>query len=271
MPKAWLIRVVIDAVRDACRRTGFFQVRFFALPPDEKKKLDATTTIGRRGYDVLASQSYHVDTLPDLKEGFYVGHDVPLGDPKAQTRRFFMGPNVWPEPEVLGRSDFRDPAEAYFEAVHGLALKMLELIEGTLPYGKGIFREFAAGHTVSVLRMLHYPPAPPPRNSPGGGKKQQLGAGAHIDFGAITVLLQDEHPGLEVLDPETKYKSTCSVHRVINKAPTDRYSAVFFYDGALDCPLTPLNQLVEEREDVLTVEKHTIKRITDSYGPAQKS
>ena len=77
---------IIEDVRAACVSTGFFQITghgiprqlqqeifdaaaaFFALPFDEKKKLDAKTTIGHRGYDVLASQSYEADVLPDLKE-----------------------------------------------------------------------------------------------------------------------------------------------------------------------------------------------------------
>ena len=77
---------IITDVRAACISTGFFQITghgiplslqkdifeaaaaFFALPYDEKKKLDAKNTIGHRGYDVLASQSYEVDVMPDLKE-----------------------------------------------------------------------------------------------------------------------------------------------------------------------------------------------------------
>ncbi|KAI0009450.1 putative 2OG-Fe(II) oxygenase family oxidoreductase [Xylariaceae sp. FL0662B] len=303
---------VVTSVRQACRKTGFFQLtghglpedlqrglfsasrRFFSLRSEDKCKLDARNTIGRRGYDVLASQSYHAGKLPDLKEGFFVGHDIPTDDPKVKARRFFMGPNVWPEPRLLPRSEFRDPLEAYFQAVHALALKVLEIIERTLPYGPSFFKDFTAGHTVSVLRVLHYPPVPPlpPQNSP-SEVQNQLGAGAHTDFGAITLLLQDEHSGLEVLNPETnkfvavdptpnalvfnvgdmlsfwtggEYKS--SVHRVINKAPTDRYSAAFFYDGALDCPLMPLNGSgsVADGSDVLTVEKHMLKRIGESYG-----
>lgn len=77
---------VVDTVRRACLKTGFFQItghglpsaiqedlfeasrKFFALPISEKDKLDARTQIGRRGYDVLASQTYHEDAPPDLKE-----------------------------------------------------------------------------------------------------------------------------------------------------------------------------------------------------------
>lgn len=297
--------LVVDAVRDACRNTGFFQVvghglstelqkglfdasrRFFSLDYNQKCKLDARNNIGRRGYDVLASQAYDEDNLPDLKEGFYVGPDVPLDDPAVQQRRFFMGPNVWPDAAALADDQFRQPVEAYFESLNNLSLALLKLVAATLPYGPGVFDNFTVGHTVSVLRMLHYPPMP------ADASEKQLGAGAHTDFGAITLLLQDESPGLEVMDPATnefvavdpcpdalvfnvgdmlsfwtggEYKS--SVHRVINKAPRDRYSAAFFYDGALDCPLVPLDQKATASDgDVLTVEKHMIKRITESYAP----
>jgi len=77
---------IIDEVRTACISTGFFQIighgipkhlqqsvfdaaaNFFALPYDEKKKLDALDSVGHRGYDVLASQSYEEGVMPDLKE-----------------------------------------------------------------------------------------------------------------------------------------------------------------------------------------------------------
>ena len=77
---------IIDAVRTTCLTTGFFQItghgvppelrksifeaaaNFFALPLEEKKKLDAKATVGHRGYDVLGTQSYEEGLMPDLKE-----------------------------------------------------------------------------------------------------------------------------------------------------------------------------------------------------------
>lgn len=71
----------IDQVRAACQSTGFFQItghgipedlqeevfraakKFFALSFDEKKALDASKSMGHRGYDVLASQSFHEGIL----------------------------------------------------------------------------------------------------------------------------------------------------------------------------------------------------------------
>jgi isopenicillin N synthase-like dioxygenase len=83
---------VISAVRSACVTTGFFQIvghgisrelqkstfdaaaAFFALPPKEKMKLDIKKSIGHRGYDMMGTQSYEVDSLPDLKEVTTVNH-----------------------------------------------------------------------------------------------------------------------------------------------------------------------------------------------------
>ncbi|OCL04023.1 putative 2OG-Fe(II) oxygenase family oxidoreductase [Glonium stellatum] len=274
--------LVIHSVHQACTTSGFFQItghglpeelqrdlsqasrKFFALGFQEKTKLDAKTMIGHRGYDILASQSYHEDVLLDLEEGFCVGYDMLLNDPEVQARRFFVGPN----------REFRLPVEAYFQAIHSLALKVLDLVARTLPYGPHIFDEFTAGHTVA------------------------LGVGAHTDFGAITLLLQDGQPGFEALDPKTNYfvpvhptpnafvfnvgdmpsvwagdEYKSSVHRVINKAPADRYSAAFFYDGALDCPLTPLHHkgAPDGVKEALTVEKHMIRHIMESCTLPEKS
>ena len=61
------------------------------------------------------------------------------------------------------------------------------------------------------------------------------------------------------------YKS--SVHRVINRNPGDRYSVVFFFDGSLDCRLSPLDGSGEGKdEEALTVEAHMLTRMAESYG-----
>lgn len=77
---------IVKDVRAACKSTGFLQItghgiskttqqtafdaarRFFALPFDQKKKLDASKAVGHRGYDVLASQAYGEGIMSDVKE-----------------------------------------------------------------------------------------------------------------------------------------------------------------------------------------------------------
>lgn len=194
-----------------------------------------------------------------------------------------MGPNVWPPSSLLSPSQFQAPAELYYDAIYRLTLTVLDLIARTLPYGPNVFDGFTANTPAAPLRFLHYPPAQET-------EKRQLGASAHTDFGAITLLLQDQSPGLEVLDANTNtfvpiapnpeayvvnvgdmlskwtsnaYKS--SVHRVINRNPGDRYSIVFFFDGNLDCPLDPLDGSGNDGKP-LTVEGHMLARMAESYG-----
>ncbi|RAO64734.1 uncharacterized protein BHQ10_000746 [Talaromyces amestolkiae] len=297
-------QAIVPIVRSACRSTGFFQItghgiskdlqqsvftgakKFFSLPFETKKALDAHSNQGLRGYDVLASQSYEDGVLPDLKEGFFTGLDLPKDDPRVQARRFLMGSNVWPDTSLLPKDDFCKPAEEYHAALMKLSISVLKLIERTLPYGSGIFDNFIANDPIAPMRVLHYPPARPEDEKNG---KTQYGASAHTDFGAITLLLQEESPGLEVLDSRTgewkpvppnpdvyvvnigdmlsfwtknEYKS--SVHRVINREPGDRYSIVFFFDGNGDTKLSPLDG--SEEDNPLTVEQHMIRRVVESYG-----
>ncbi|GAD92453.1 2OG-Fe(II) oxygenase family oxidoreductase, putative [Paecilomyces variotii No. 5] len=303
-PDSATSKTIIEEVRAACRSTGFFEItghgipkslqkevfgaasQFFKLSFDEKKRLDASKQIGYRGYDMLASQAYGKDLLPDLKEGFYIGIDIPKTDPRAG--RFFTGPNVWPDESLLPASQFKDPCTMYFSAMLQLSFRIMALLARTLPYGPHIFDEFIANDPAAPLRLLHYPPPPMASVGPEQQKKQ-FGASAHTDFGAITILLQDENPGLEVLDQDAdswvpidpnpgayvvnvgdmlslwtsgEYKS--SVHRVISKNPTDRYSVVFFLDGNLDCSLNPLDG--SENRGPKTVEEHMTRRLTASYG-----
>jgi isopenicillin N synthase-like dioxygenase len=103
---------VVEYVRAACISTGFFQLtghgvpaslqksvfdasaKFFKLPQDVKANLDARSNLEFRGQDVIGTQLYEDDVLPDLKEGFFLGQDISPEDSRVVKRRFFMDPNV---------------------------------------------------------------------------------------------------------------------------------------------------------------------------------
>jgi isopenicillin N synthase-like dioxygenase len=136
----------------------------------------------------------------------------------------------------------------------------MEVLAKGLPYSNPrIFDPFCED-PLAVVRLLHYPPQPD-LDDP-----KQVGAGAHTDFGAITLLMQDEKGGLQVLNEGTgtwidvkpnskayvvnvgdmlqtwtrgEYRS--NVHRVINSSGGHRYSVPFFFDGNLDYVLAPLD------------------------------
>lgn len=154
------------------------------------------------------------------------------------------------------------------------------LASGLKNFDTSIFTAFCQD-PIAALRLLHYPPHPK------GDDTSLVGAGAHTDFGAITLLLQDGHPGLQVLNQFTNewvdippqkdayvvnvgdmleawtngtYKS--NMHRVINTSGTDRYSIPFFLDGNADCFIKPLDGS-ESRG--FTVEEHMLSRYAASY------
>lgn len=303
-PKSAEAARVIENIRSACVSTGFFELighgippslqeaifrasaKFFRLPQEEKQKLVVFKNIGFRGYDAMAAQSYEDDVLPDLKEGFIAGTDISPNDPRVAQRRFFMGQNVWPPKEKLPHEQFKDVVEEYYSAMTKLCWTVLDMIAGTLPYGPTVFDEFKANDPACPLRLLHYPPTVDAKDE----TKRQLGISAHTDFGAITLLLQDHHEGLQVMNNNTgewvavpprkdafvvnmgdmmskitggEYKS--SLHRVINRNAEDRYSVVYFFDGNLDYKLNDLSKPADGQL-APTVEEHMEERRRTTYG-----
>ncbi|OJZ81875.1 hypothetical protein ASPFODRAFT_51568 [Aspergillus luchuensis CBS 106.47] len=313
-PRSDAAQQVIDDVRRACRSTGFFQMKghgvslelqkrvfeasakFFALPAKEKLRLDARKNPGFRGYDVMGSQSYETEEeeqdgiLRDVKEGFFISKEMPMDHPRVIQGRFLEGPNVWPLSDLLPVADFRSITEHYYLEMLRVSRIVFDLLAATLPCGSDCFDDLQAKDPMWLLRLLHYPPTPGSQ----GTAKMQLGAGEHTDFGAITLLVQDEHPGLQVKDYKTdqwvdvppnpdvyivnlgdvmslltggEYRS--SLHRVWNKSSDDRYSIVFFFDGNLDTKLKPLDGLpvqLQSSAEFLTVEEHVRYRMTGSYS-----
>ncbi|PVH93132.1 Clavaminate synthase-like protein [Periconia macrospinosa] len=303
---------VVDSIRDALRSTGFFQLlghgvprkiqlsafdaskRFFGLPMEVKTKYAASLESGWKGYEILAGQSYKSNMLGDLKEGVSLAMDLPMGHPLRGVRgRFLTSLTVWPDEPNLPMDEFRKPIEAYCDALSQLCGTVMDLIAATLPYGATVFNEMKID-AACPLRLLHYPPMPP-----GVDESEQHGASAHTDFSAITLLLQDENAGLEVFNHDEgtwhtvepnpdayvvnlgdmmtkllgdRYRS--ALHRVINRAPTDRYSIVYFFDGNRDFKLQPLDRdspaAADDQAQYLTCEQYMFDRIRSSYATHNK-
>jgi isopenicillin N synthase-like dioxygenase len=142
---------------------------------------------------------------------------------------------------------------------------------------------------MGTLRLLHYPPQPP---MPLPGEK---GCGAHTDFGAVTLLLQDDSGGLQVFDEDSgrwldappvpgtyvvnmgdlisrwtngHYRS--DLHRVINGSGHERYSVPFFYTGnpdhVIECLAGCLAPGETPRWPVVTVEQHLAECYRRTYA-----
>lgn len=285
-----------------CRETGFFYVKghgipasltdevlrqsrdFFALPQEEKELIHKDRSSANRGYEPLRGQTLEPGSPPDLKEGFYIGEDADEQDPRVLAGRFNQGPNQWPQ----SLPDFAPVMREYFRAMNRLSSRIMEALALALGLPADHFHDFCQ-QPLSTLRLLHYPPQPA---NPCPGEK---GCGAHTDFGGITVLLLDEHPGLQVWDhqgerwiqappiPGTfvvnlgdmiarwtndRYRST--LHRVVNISGAERYSVPFFFSGNPDHRVQCLPGCLAPGEEPLypptTVEQHLMDMYRRTYA-----
>jgi isopenicillin N synthase-like dioxygenase len=171
--------------------------RFFELPADDKQLVSKTLNSWNRGYEVIGSQILEQGTNPELKEGFYIGQDLDKSHPYFVNKKLNSGPNVWPEtmPDV---DQFKETTMAYYRQTVQLAGHLLQALALSLDLEEHFFDGFMEG-VVATMRLLHYPPQPADCD-----EKLTRGIGAHTDFGAITLLLQDQVDGLQVWDQPTK-------------------------------------------------------------------
>jgi isopenicillin N synthase-like dioxygenase len=272
-------KAVAAKIDAACRALGFLVIaghgvpdalvqdtrtaalRFFALPEHEKNKVRKGAD-SYRGYapvetEALA-QSLDNASPPDLKEAFNIGPvDVGAGAyftaPEAQG---FFAPSRWPP----ALPELKTVLERYYRAMTALATELMRLFALGLDLPEHFFDDKVDRH-ITNLSLLYYPPL---ARAPQPG---QLRAGAHTDYGSLTILQRGETAGgLEVLSGDRwltvpdipgsfvvnlgdlmqdwtggAWRST--LHRVVNP-PTlgtaARLSIAFFHQPNWDAMVSPL-------------------------------
>ena len=133
------------------------------------------------------ARSRGVDTPPDLKESFNGGPLTVPQDASADALAFCYQPTLWP-----ALPGFRPAWEAYYAAMEDLAARVMRAFAMALDLPAGFF-EPAIANPISALRALHYPAT---TDAPKTGQQR---AGAHSDYGSLTILLpQPGRPGLQV-------------------------------------------------------------------------
>jgi isopenicillin N synthase-like dioxygenase len=256
---------LVTQISGACRQFGFFGIvnhgiealviqrvfaasqKFFALSQTHKRALHINQSSCNRGFDPIGWQSLDLSKegdvkAADLNESFYIGTEPQVDAPQIVSNH---GENQWPDPSWV--PGFNDDVNAYRVAVKNLSVRLMRLISESLGMRPEALDRFMTYPTCTT-RLLFYPPQPTTDS-------HQIGAGAHTDWGAITVLAQDNAGGLEVKLPDgswihatprdgmliintgdlmqrwTNDQYLSSWHRVINQhAGRARYSIAYFFD-----------------------------------------
>jgi isopenicillin N synthase-like dioxygenase len=284
---------IVNQIHQACSHVGFFMIKnhgfdksitdntwkaskeFFSLFTEEKMMHKTNNEAGYPyGYeqsenlakgkqiDSDKDQRIHIrdldhdsysnnSTMPlqDLKETFAIGPNNPHSG--MPPRRWIQSPNVPP--------NFQEAVESYYRHMEVLSLTLLEIFALALDQDISFFKT-KMDHHVSALRLAHYFPLEDPKED-----FHLVRAGAHTDYGALTILaVQDS--GLEVLlegewvpvpqDNEalivnlgdlmqrwTNDKWISTMHRVAmpsTDALEERYSMAFFVNVNGDTVIEPL-------------------------------
>jgi isopenicillin N synthase-like dioxygenase len=178
--------------------------QFFDLPLGEKMKSESYVTGSPRGYI-----PYGLETLsltdgrmapPDVKEGYGIGpnwvDNLTVDEKCNPLTPDTYTQNLWP----AGNPEFKQIILQYYSEMEILTDKLMELFAISMGLEPSFLIEKFTRHN-STLRLLHYPPqdvAPEPG---------QLRAGAHTDFGALTILrAEDKQGGLQVRKPSGQWE-----------------------------------------------------------------
>jgi isopenicillin N synthase-like dioxygenase len=258
-------RRAIDA---ACRDWGFFQIENHGI---DERAMAALREQMRAFFALPLSSKHAIMRTAENPWGFY---DRELTQRTRDWKQVYdYGPPdgraIVPQlPREL--PGFARAIARFYAECDALAFELVEVIAGNLGMPPGALDAcFRPAHT-SFLRLNYYPPCPAPVR-PADLKPARvghLGVNQHTDAGALTLLLQDEQPGLEVfhdgewclVEPRrdalvvnigdivqvwsnTQYKA--ALHRGLVSADAYRFSAPFFFNPAYTTEYAPLPSTVD--------------------------
>ncbi len=272
------------ALGKACRETGFFYITghgvspdtmmklfdasrlFFSQPPEVKEQVARSRLGKNRGYVGLGVERLDTTSLPDNKEAFNISPNET------------DGVDGWPP-----LPGWRELMEDYFSTCLNLGAALHRGFARDL----GVAEDFFADKfrkPLATLRLLHYPAAPAPQAG-------APGAGAHTDYGNVTILAVNGVSGLQVRPRGGEWTDAplipgtfiCNIgdclmrwsndiyistpHRVIRPA-AERYSIAFFLDPDADAVVDPILSRPGDVAHYPPVTGHDYlqERLTATYG-----
>jgi isopenicillin N synthase-like dioxygenase len=262
---------VANEVAEACGRVGFFYVKnhglsdgdiaaifqtsadFHNLPHDAKMEVSVTKNNHSQGYLHGMTKGNEKSIAENTQEAFQIKRPLAADDPDLLAGKPLHGKIPWPS----AMPDLQPRMMAYYDKVNVLGYELLVLFELALGLKQGELKQYFK-KDMNSLRLLHYPPQKPDEDG------VHLGARAHTDTNAFTILAQDNNGGLEVRNLENEWVAvppidgtlvvnvgevlkvwsdgvfSSTLHRVINRSGRRRYSIPFFMYPSYDALIHPL-------------------------------
>jgi isopenicillin N synthase-like dioxygenase len=277
----------------ACETDGFFNLaghsvprslqldvfakarQFFELPLATKMRYLATPQTANRGY--TPSESEQLDPLStkrgDTKEGFYIGMDrEPCQGRALQGYNQYL--KAHDEGVNIDAAEWNECMIRYRDELIDVARRLNRLFAVALELGDERALDKYFGDPMAFVRLLRY-------DRVASSEGEQLGAGAHSDYGHVTLLMTDDEPGLQIFERRAqrwvdvpkpddegafivnigdmlqtitggRFKST--LHRVYTPATAGgsnrRQSVAFFFDPNFDAEIVPLRANANDAEPI---------------------
>jgi len=264
-------RAVAEQIAEVCGRVGFMYIKnhglsegdiagifktaedFHNLPLDAKMEVSLTKNNHAQGYLHGMTKGNEKSISENLQEAFQIRRPLADDDPDLLAGKPIHGKIPWPS----AMPDLQPRMMAYYHKVNDLGYEMLKLFELGLDLPEGTFKAFFK-KDMNSLRLLHYPPQKPEDDG------KFLGARAHTDTNAFTILAQDSNGGLEVRNRDGEWVAvppidgtfvvnvgevlkvwtdgifSSTLHRVINRSGRERYSIPFFMYPSYDALIQPI-------------------------------
>lgn len=253
-------------VDKACRGSGFFYINGHGLDA----LIDEAWAATRWFFDQSLEYKLGVARSESNSRGFY-NRELTKNTRDLKEVFDFGSPghnqdgwNQWPDGSEV--TFFQTALTAHFEACHGVALRLLEVITANLGASpQALTAGFTPRHS-SFLRLNYYPvedPLTQPGRPGSAADTGLMGVHHHTDAGALTLLLQDQVGGLEIHHggawvPVPAVPGTLVVnigdivqvwsndryhaplHRVVASARRDRYSLPYFFNPVYATDYAPL-------------------------------
>lgn len=292
---------VAEQIYQACHHVGFLYLKnhgipaaeieamfqhsrqFFDLPLAQKQAIAWSTEFSNRGYVGIERERLDETQPGDLKEAFNVGREIPV-DQAVDSPALVQ--NRWPE----GQDQFRVTVNRFFDRCGETAMQVFRAFALALSMPEMVIADQHRSQGFT-LRLLHYPPLQ------GSPKPGQIRAGAHSDYGTLTLLFQDDVGGLEVQDAQGGWIPAPSIpgavlintgdltqrwsndvfrstqHRVAlpqrEKTTQDRYSIAFFCQPDADAEITCFPSCQDEshppRYAPITAGEYLLSRLQATY------